>query len=152
MQNTSVSASIFWFFLHPHSFIWFSWKLQDLDLSVDFDLLSIAVLFSGLWYRVVWYMCSDDNSTHFNGCGCTSRLILFDPLHGEQGMRVWVPTGKEVFLFSPERSYLSGAHPAPYAGGAGTLFSGVKRPGHEAAYSPTSSAVLPKPFSHGGTP
>jgi hypothetical protein len=35
-----------------------------------------------------------------------------------------------------------GAHPISYPMGTGDSFSGIKRPGHEADYSPPSSAVV----------
>jgi hypothetical protein len=87
-------------FFAPTSFVCSSWKLQDtlVDLSVDFDFLLISALFSELWYRGVWYVCPDDNSTRFNGCGCTSRFILFDPLRCEEGLRV-LSSGRERSIF-----------------------------------------------------
>jgi hypothetical protein len=60
------------------------------------------------------------------------------------GSCIWVRIPAATSMFSLVRKFqtLFGAHPASYSIGTSVLFPGMKRPGHEAVRSPTSSAKV----------
>jgi hypothetical protein len=131
----------------------FAPPLVDLHVLETSKFRSLCRFWLTLNYGVVFwvmtpcrlvYMCPDDNSIRFNGCGCTSIFILLDPLRRQQGMRVWVPAAKEVFLFSSGRSYLSATTQLLMQGVPGTLLGSKAARAWSCVL--TSIVVFPKHF------
>jgi hypothetical protein len=82
--------------------------------------------------------------------------VLIDSLIGigldDRGSRVQFSAGAENFSLHHRVQRGSGAHPASYPMGTGTLSLGVKRPRREADHSPPSSAEVKNEWSYTSTP
>jgi hypothetical protein len=93
------------------------------------------------WYFKMLYKSRDSSVDIALGYGLNDR-----------GSRVRFPAGAGNFSLHHRVQNGSGAHPASYPRGTGSLSLRVKRPGREANHSPPSSAVVTNAWSYTSTP
>jgi hypothetical protein len=68
----------------------------------------------------------------------------------DRGVGIRIPVGVKNFLHLVQTG--SEIHSTSYAIGTAALFRGIERPGHEAEYSPLTSAEVNKMWNYTSTP